>query len=47
VPERLGHELAANLGAVPHELAQVEMVFPLAAAGPGAAGPDAPAAPRP
>jgi len=32
-PDGLGRELAAHLGAVPHELAQVEMVFPLAVAG--------------
>jgi GNAT superfamily N-acetyltransferase len=31
VPEGLGSELAAHLGAVPHELSQVEMAFPLAA----------------
>jgi GNAT superfamily N-acetyltransferase len=44
VPEGLGHEFAAHLGAVPHELAQVEMVFSLAAAGSGG---DAPVASRP
>ena len=33
VPEGLGSELAAHLGAVPHELAQVEMAFPLNGAG--------------
>jgi len=35
VPEGLGGDFAAHLGAAPHELAQVEMVFPL---GPGVAG---------
>ena len=43
VPEGLGHELAAHLGAVPYELAQVEMVYPMTAAGAGAGG-DAPVA---
>jgi len=38
VPEGLGSELAAHLGAVPYELAQVEMVFPLTAARVDAAG---------
>ena len=44
VPEGLGGEFAAYLGAAPHELAQVEMVFLLATAGSGG---DAPVAPRP
>jgi ribosomal protein S18 acetylase RimI-like enzyme len=35
-PEGLGHELAAHLGAAPHELAQIELALPLAA---GAGGP--------
>jgi GNAT superfamily N-acetyltransferase len=29
IPEGLGNELAGHLGLAPHELAQVEMVFPL------------------
>ena len=36
VPEGLGSELAAHLGVMPHELAQIEMTLPLAAAGPPA-----------
>jgi ribosomal protein S18 acetylase RimI-like enzyme len=32
IPEGLGIELAAHLGLVPHEMSQVEMVFPLSAA---------------
>jgi len=49
-PDGLGLELAAHLGVVPHELAQVEIVFPLAAmdnARPGHRWWDAPVVPCP